>query len=266
MNNEREKQLGSIVNASGFLFQERVADEIERNRQLHGWEVALSEYPWKDRETGKEGYIDMVLKMDAMLIVVECKRPRDGIWVFLVPDYRGKSIRTSRCLWTKCNSGKTEAVRWSDLTTNPGSHEAFFCAVRGKGEGDLPMLERLSVQLLNAVDSLAAQELMLKQSSDELKVYFPTVVTTAKLAICRYDPSKVSLENGEIGNGEGEFEEVSLVRFRKSLSTNLSSFPATDNLKQVAEESERTVFVIQASGLSDVLRRWSIEHGAPWIS
>jgi hypothetical protein len=58
--------LRGIVNNSGFLFQLRVAREVEATKEGHRWEVVAEEVPWLDQQTGKGGYIDLVLGRGAL--------------------------------------------------------------------------------------------------------------------------------------------------------------------------------------------------------
>src|SRR5437899_1635740 len=80
------EDLRKMVNTSGFPFQLGVEREVKETRLRHGWEVLPREHPWRQAESGKSGYIDLILSKGFARMVVECKRPRDGTWVFLVPD------------------------------------------------------------------------------------------------------------------------------------------------------------------------------------
>ncbi len=266
MNEDHEKKLRSIVNASGYLFQLRVADEVSKSTKTHGWYVASFEHPWRDKESGREGFIDIVLKRQnnpMLRVVIECKRPLDGIWVFLVDEHRGERITECRCLSTYHMPPEEPRANWNNLRVDPGSSEAVFCAVRGKGEGDKPMLERICGQLLDAVDCLAVQEFELDKWSvptHPRRFYFPAIVTSAQIVVCRFDTSKVSLENGKMP--EGKFQDVPFVRFTKSLATELNPEAPVQSLEQVAKELKRTVLVIQASALSKVLSDWHLDSSA----
>ena len=68
---DRAAELRGIANASGFLLQMRIADEVESTNEQHKWEVLAKEQPWAEKESGKEGYIDLVLGRDRVRIVIE---------------------------------------------------------------------------------------------------------------------------------------------------------------------------------------------------
>src|SRR5262245_38702945 len=101
--NEHDKQLTSIANASGFLFQLRVAQLVDSTYGRHGWRVLVSEHPWKDTDVGDEGFIDLVIFRDSIRLVVECKRAAEGAWVFLVPEAEASETGNTRALitWNK---------------------------------------------------------------------------------------------------------------------------------------------------------------------
>src|SRR5690242_16987576 len=84
---EEKKQHLSLVNPSGFPFQIAVAAHI---RTLNtAWRVIRSELPWRHPESGRDGYIDLLLEnaMDtSQRLVLECKKQRGDIrWYFLDP-------------------------------------------------------------------------------------------------------------------------------------------------------------------------------------
>jgi hypothetical protein len=84
-----DKQLLSIVNASGFPFQLRVQQVIRESQSQHMWGVISAEHRWAIPEENREGFIDLVLeawprRMMSVRMVLECKRVRGGCWVFLL--------------------------------------------------------------------------------------------------------------------------------------------------------------------------------------
>jgi hypothetical protein len=74
------------VNAGGFLLQLRLEEEIRRLRSNQGWEVIAGEHHWMHPETGTFGFIDLIVGCGIVRLVIECKRPRDGSWIFLAPE------------------------------------------------------------------------------------------------------------------------------------------------------------------------------------
>ena len=160
MTTEREKQLKSIVNASGFAFQLALENKIKETRNEHGWEVMAREHPWHDNNNGEEGFIDLILKNNNVRLVIECKRPRDAVWVFLNPNNRRDAVINARLFWSifsdmkisigvdtrtgQKNTIYREISTWSDFAITEESPESQFCMIRGQKEDDKTMLERIS--------------------------------------------------------------------------------------------------------------------------
>ena len=271
MSENREESLRKMVNSSGFLFQLGVEHEINKTAGDHGWQVLVREYPWSDPESGSDGFIDLVLRHFSYIcrIVVECKRSRDASWVFLVPQKSEKQLLVARCLWTNSATGGQVSSGWHDFTISPKAPEAAFCVIRGTGEGDQGLLERLSGTLLKATESLAAEELQLRSryTGEGPLIYLPFIVTTAQLEVCRYNPADISLADGTIPNGK--FESVPIVCLRKSLTTKLSPGAVPRELKESYQDKERTIFIVQAAELTKVLKQWVIGPGPfgtpPWV-
>jgi hypothetical protein len=205
-----------------------------------------------------------------MRMAVECKRPRDASWIFLVPKGSLTNTERVRCQWTTIDHRIRRLIsHWHDFQISPASPQAAFCAIRGKGEGDASTLERWSGQLLTASDCLAIEEgsLSSKKTIGFRRIYFPAIVTTAQLEVCYFNPNDISLDKGSLKTGKGKFEPVPFIRFRQSLTTQLSEATYIQNLEQANQDRERTVFVINASNISAVLKDWQIDKGSyPWTS
>ncbi|MFI5331364.1 MAG: hypothetical protein ACHQ2F_10095 [Desulfobaccales bacterium] len=274
MSDESEKQARSIANSSGFPLQIRVANIAESSSR---WKVLLKEHPWRSDETGSEGFLDLVLfkpglhKRDVM--VIECKRVKQSQWVFLIPDPQ-PSRQYNTCVWeTKYTYENWKNFDWVDRMVEPDSYESQFCAIPGQEQGRRNLLERTAVELIQATEALAGQEKELHQEKifdqqlerDEPvdfpvlefhRLYIPVIVTTAKLIISNFEPGSISLEDGCLPS-DSAFEEVPVVRFRKSLTTKVSSSLGRD-IGEVHEKTQRTVFVVNAEGFQSFLAKWGL--------
>lgn len=245
-------ELNRIVNASGFLFQLRVEHEVRAKELHHRWSVLANEHPWHDVSSGSSGYIDLVLSKVNVRLVIECKRSRDAKWVFLVPkgEPSGKLVR---CM--KINSPSLGEFKWvwENAYVEPETYLSSFCAVRGSGEGQAPMLERLCQNLLDSLESLAIEEIQLacRDTYGHTYVYVPLVVTNADLQICEFDTKEISLDDGTIDLAE--FEAVPFIRFHKSLAAKSNPHLTLNTIQQANYDKRRTVLVVQASYLSQLL-------------
>lgn len=255
-----EKEYRDVINASGYVFQQAVEYTLTSRRDEHPWRVEASEHPWQ-RADGSTGFIDLVLASGGWRLVADCKRVRDGTWVFPVTGVGAKG--RSHGIWLHGYLGPEErlptrgyelAWRRSQLYTE--SIEAEFCAVRGRGEGDRSMLERMSQPLLDSVEDFARQEMEIADRSalrgKFFRGYVPVIMTNARLVACRYDPENVDLSTGKLPAGAAEYDEVPLVRFRKALAR--PQFQTAVSLEGLRSEAERTVLVVSTERIVELLR------------
>lgn len=256
---ESENNLIKLANAAGYFFQERLREEVWQTRTEHRWRVAAEEHRWCSGN-GSEGFIDLVLEKGNFRMVIEAKRTKDATWVFLAPNLTHRSHTRARCLWTRRVDGEPNQSSWRDFHVSPTSAEAKFCVIRGTGDRDQPMLERLGGILLHSTESLAEEELRLGGPSlyggDCRSYYFPIIVTNSQMYVCFYDPEKIDLKSGELP--EGDFEPVHFIRFRKGLSTSLSVPGEVRNLEESNRAKERTIFVVNADKIGEVLSAWDM--------
>ncbi|HLE35774.1 MAG TPA: hypothetical protein VI699_01365 [Candidatus Acidoferrales bacterium] len=266
MPNKRDQNL-QIVNASGFPFQLRIAEEIRCTPGRLGWEVIAEEHFWSDRNSGQSGFIDIVAGFGIVRLVIECKRGAEATWIFLVRSSASPDgVSRVRALCTDRVEGESDIRLWADLMVSPNSPEAGYCVVRGQGDKE-PMLERVGATVLQSAEALADEELSLGKppSISRLRVYVPVIITAATLQVCRFDPIKVDINAGRLPAEAANFEAVPVVRFRKALSGSSDASQARD-LDAARKENERTVLVVQAKAVTNVLESWDIKPswGEQW--
>jgi len=137
--------------------------------------------------------------------------------------------------------------------------------IRGSGENDSPLLERIASKLLVSVEALAAEETSLRLISDTRdprRVYVPVIITTARLWVCRFNAEDIDLATGDVSGTE--FQEVPLIRFKKALTPPRVPEPGRDvsemphrTFRRVSREQERTVLVMNAATFVAQLNTWS---------
>ena len=145
--------------------------------------VASREHPWES--ASGPSFIDLVLRLGRAVAPIECKRTRGGEWVFLVPEDEASPRSGARISWIAGHASGRVGAGCDELDFSPATYESSFCVVRGSGEQDRPMLERICSILLAASDALAVQEarLMERQPGQAWNAFYvPMVVTTANLA------------------------------------------------------------------------------------
>jgi hypothetical protein len=259
------------VNRSGFPFQLKVEDDIRSTEAKHHWSVAGREHAWHDSE-GNNGFIDLVLKhkeFSTYRLIIECKRVKadDATqlqWLFLVEEARADSV-------VRASSFQVEAdieVRvWDDVRVMPASLESEFCVLKGDEPRRASLLESLAKGLLDSTEGLAQEEVNMAESirnSEQnprglyVRLFlFPMIITNAKIAVCRFNPSRVKLDHGMLEPDDAEIFEVPMIRFRKSLATDFPEgvFYTLDGANKARE---RTVLVVNAEHLTDILQKWQM--------
>jgi len=262
---DQERAL-KIVNDSGFPFQLRVGNEIERTSAKHGWHVLSPEHPWSDGSSG--GFIDFVLEKRGWILrmAVECKRLKADAarWVFLV-EADQRPVDRSRMFWVDGIPNSELLSGFDEFRLSPATYEAMFCALPGQA-GDKPMLERVASGLITSIESVALHEVELAVGDDPPQsksvIYLPIVVTTAQLQICRFAPGDVSLSEGTIPADKASVEDVDFVRFRKAVSTEFSSSGHGD-LDSARASLERTVLVVRSAKLAEFLTAFELRPFDP---
>lgn len=260
-----EESFLKLANASGFLFQIRVDHEITRIRKSSrgdNWEVIAREHRWVDPVPQSEAFIDLILQLNSGRMIVECKRTTDATWLFLITKESQMQFRRAKLLWTYQKTKYPSFCEWDDFIISPTSPESSFCVIRGQGEGNAPMLERLAGTLLRSTEAVAEQEFSIGSPTEygTCSIYLPVIVTNAELRVCYVSPEEVELTTGKLKTVNTE--QVPLVRFRKSLSTTHRSRSGVVNLEQANTENERTVLIISASKLETILRNIKVEEAS----
>lgn len=265
-NRTEQDKLNQLLNASGFAFQLALEATVRAAKLECPWKIAAREHPWSTATS--RGYLDLVLSNADIHLAIECKRPRDAVWMFLMPDDQELERSHARIRWTDTVPHRPSLSEWGDIQVHPRSPESDFCAVRGQGETDSPMLERLASGIAEAAEGLSADFLVLHRGSRVSSVIIPVIVTTATLWLAQFDPAKVDLKTGEID--VAQFKAVPHVRFRKSLTgTNYSDVHEPERLEDLSAGSQRTVFVVNAGHFIEWLGNLQVgaaSYGSPWES
>jgi hypothetical protein len=237
---------------------------INKTSNEHAWEVLYREHSWKNAETKRSGFIDLVLtdRSGTSVMVVECKRVQNTNWIFLLPSENQMSRRQARGWVSRFSNGRIRYFDWTDIIVGPSTPESAFCVVPGQDQKSRPMLERVSTELIEATEALAKEEAYLFESKtgDHNRTYISIIVTTAEISLCRFDPETVSIDTGMVE--DTEFHTVHCLRFRKSLSTktveelNLSEMTHYN----LTRAKENTVFIVNSNYIVDFLRNIAV-HG-----
>lgn len=261
----------SILNSSGFGFQLAVEREVRESDT--GWSVLTTEHPWS--RAGKSGFVDLVLECGIARLVVECKRARKANWVFLIREEGQEEVTRVRGSWADSLPGEpSPSIGWDDVHFAPATPESEFCSVRGTGERQEPMLERLASSCVEATHAIAISdgyitllEPLPGAHDSGAHVFVPMIVTTARLWAVPRCYEAADLATGDIE--PVEMKEVPAVRFRRSLARDEPFDMSATGLKDLKRSADRTVLVVGAAHIASFLgdlRMRRPPHGAdfPW--
>lgn len=263
---QSDDDLTKLVNASGFALQLGLEHRIKQREDGHPWRLVSREHPWASQQGS--GFIDLVLSYGYVTGVVECKRTRGGTWVFLVPDGEETERIATRVLWVAGTQDGRAISGFDVVELQPASPISPFCTVRGSGENDRPLLERLCATLLASADALAEEEVGIVQRNGRgwKGFYLPILVTTAELHVCRLAPEKVDLATGTLE--DAQFERVPFIRFQKAFQTDGRASETVKDLSTAAQARERTVCVVEAKEFTKFLaqvERPQFGEPLPWV-
>lgn len=251
-----QNALKGVVDKSGFPLQIGISHLINAGTISHGWSVQYSEHAWRNDSDDNAGFIDLVLENEArqMALVVECKRVQDTSWVFLNPQAKLVSRRYAKAWVSRYEDGKVTEFGWVDHPLDPESIQSDFFCIFGQDAKSAPMLERVGATLVSATEALAFEEKLTLLSEDyPYRVYLNVVITTAKLKVCCFEPSDISVKDGTVS--KCSFTDVPFIRFHKQLSTR---FPksltfSVGKTSKIARAKENTVFVVNSEHLVEFI-------------
>ena len=251
------------INSSGFPLQIGLAHAIDASQQEHGWRVLHQEHGWRHAHLNASGFIDLVVENRYRTVVlnIECKRPQEATWQFLLPAPNDKHRHHCKFWATNGNNSGLTHFDWVDLTIEPTSYESGFCVLAGQDAKSRPMLERIAATVVESTEALAQEEaeLLEMQKVEHLRTYINIIVTTAKLEVCKFDPNLIDLQTGMIMNAS--YEDVPYIRFRKQLSVHskpLEALEWSDGLRSITKARENTVLVVQATEVIQLLKELEI--------
>jgi hypothetical protein len=256
--------LKDIVNRSGFPLQLRVGALVEEATKTHGWRVKYTEHAWRDLESGSTGFVDLLLedRHGTSTMVVECKRALETAWVFLVPSLQVH--QRSHCMaWANCSVG--DQVRysgWHTLQVDPRTAESSYCVVAQGGGKNSQSLESIASDVVQSTRALAdAERLPARRGPSDVHCYFSSIVTTASLRVCAFEPGSISLDDGKLDMAN--FTSVPYLRFRKQLDvvpvSELTAPAGRANDGSLAYTRERTVFIVNAQHLTEFLSEFETQ-------
>lgn len=254
-----ESDLKNTINESGFPLQFGIANLVRASGGK--WDVVLEEHPWRDMSSGDEKFLDLAIETGSSeVLVIECKRAKDTDWLFIrqpAGTISNSRLNTRAWIISRRPDRPPRVNWWSDIAPLPASPIADFCVIRKGGQRSQELIERTAAEIVRATEAIAAQDLFVQEKPGVRirRIYVPVIVTTARLHICDVDRSKIDFLSGEATDVTST--PVGMIRFSKSLSAPVG-YDKLTNLKEIAEQNERSVLVVQASYFAEFLQEWQI--------
>lgn len=254
---EWESRPADAARTQGVSTPGRHRGQRVRSQAPHcNWDMRYREHRWQHPSSNQDGFIDLVLTQLQRVceLVIECKRVRETEWVFL---QRAQADLTTLARGlASCNRPRRQVLGWHDtqaILSSPGSE---FCLVIGEDSTRGTMLERLSAVAVESTEALAAEDEQFTFASvprSPMRIYFPVIVTTAALKMCKYDNSALDLPTGTLK--EAKFEDAGFVRFRKQVGAAPTAGVRGSLVEPsaAAEAKESTVFVVNVNHLKRFL-------------
>ena len=257
-----DEKLSEVVNRSGFPLQIGLEHLINETRSSHGWKVIFSEHSWKNSTDNCSGFIDLVIEdqYSTSVLIVESKRVLDTSWIFLVEDTRQLQRRHAKSWLLRYLNGKFTYFGFKELTLEPTTPQSQYCVVDGQDPKSKPMLERICADIVSSVEGFANEEKELHlRDREAFRMYFGVIVTTAKLKVCLFDPTRISISDGKIQ--DASFSEVPYLRFRKQLISHykVPEHHAVGGYPEISRAKESTVFIVNAEAFTQFLKEFEVD-------
>ena len=242
------------LNIHGSFLERWCRSTLEK---LPGWKVVRTNHPVEFPPPngpfrGKESSLDILAEYSIgetiASLTIECKKnnPNFASWVFF-PKTSTETFSGIGLLKTRATGANPP--RWSTATGLGGIKWPFFVTDEGRevrgtyhaySKGDKTKISNAAIVEACYQVALATQAVFVEEVrfSDALsrhptapmpyatKVLIPTVITTADLKVCEFDPKDVQSATGEIAYDRMALKQVDALVFEYALPRHLQNQPA----------------------------------------
>ncbi len=125
-------------------------------------------------------------------------------------------------------------------------------------------LESVARDVVAATNAIAVEEALLGRRLRQATAYHyvPTIITTARLFVASVDIATIGLSDGKVP--DASFASVPYVWMQKALSTRRASGEFVYDIGDAHKAKLRSVLVIEASQVLEVLPTLDIDGSVPW--
>jgi len=272
-NDQKAKEnIKNALNAHGFLFQQRVHDEIENGDS--GWSVEVAEVPVMAQD-GTETRIDLLLMSGSnCYLCVECKRasPEYKAWVFfddkqlIQKSGTGslfiETIEQNLCAHRTRDKFRhyTQNRKWDEIGIRVFNYYVE-CSLGNKKRASTEAIEVAFHQVLCGTSGLVEKLVQMHSSDSYTYQVIPIVVTTAELYHAAYAPGDIDIITGTIELDKFKIHPKPYLAVNyhagEGLGLDRHCF-AGDKPDTIVEDllgrNMRTVFVVQSKKTNDFLK------------
>ncbi|MBQ10986.1 MAG: hypothetical protein CMJ45_05495 [Planctomyces sp.] len=279
MTDDLSELLFNGLNEQGYLFQEACAQALLKNSRRTGWELPVWDYSVA-LPGGPNRRIDIVLSRPQQngleaFAIIECKRanPDYAFWMFAAPD-RGMPEEFHGVILPRVGTSYLAAMPFKSYFEMGAAIPISWMEVRrdrrSNQRSSVPQtIEDAVAQVLLGTTGLAIEQFNQRtkagMNSNQV-MFFPVIVTTARLFVANYNTDDIDLESGTITRekvafGDGSLPEEErwvLINYPEGESTALAGIPDTLHSTNPADLDRykiRSVYVVNANHLLAFFQR-----------
>jgi hypothetical protein len=157
-----------------------------------------------------------------VVLLIECKRLLDKDWVFLPERGDAQPRRTARAFYLGRNEARLlPGMGWDNRPADPRPRSPQVAFAITPKDGRERTIDALAAELVSATEALAHEEMetyLLHRGGTFRRLYYPIIVTTARLSVCSFDPADITLGTGQLPPSTLR-QSYRALRYTKQLST-----------------------------------------------
>jgi hypothetical protein len=265
------------INIHGLFFERWCRNVLESRKR---WNRIISNYPvaYASKHSVKESALDLRAYTQVSAIrttlLIECKKNNPDFieWIFFPPHQkRNKGINFSAL-----ESVPTDSQNWNTLPTlrefyfdipiaddareTRGQYQRIANEKRDKTKTSNSAISEAAYQVALATQAIRIEEANFSQNESaaktawylpwSLQIFLPTIVTSARLFTCDFNPSDVDPTSGEIPFEKAKLNEQPYLIYQYTLPPHLQNIPealATSlTLKDIETYLRMSIFVVQS--------------------
>jgi hypothetical protein len=265
------------INIHGVFFERWCQSILEARKR---WNRILSNYPvaYTSKHLVKESALDIraYTQVNAIrtTLLIECKKNNPDFieWVFFSPNQKQNTNITFSALHnvpTDTNTWNTSPIlqgfyfdipRVDEARETRGQYQSIGNDKRDKTKTSNGAISEAAYQIALATQAIHLEEAKFSQNESVagkawhmpwgLQVFLPTIVTSARLFICEFDPSEVDPASGEVPYEKAKLNEQPYLIYQYTLPYHLQNISErmadSLTLKDIETYLRMNVFVVHS--------------------